>query len=79
MTARPLTAIRNRLFSSLSRLCRYGNGYTEADLLKGWDNLLALMGEKWNVMGIDLKNEPRGAATWGTGAAHARGDRVLGG
>lgn len=33
----------------------------------GWDNLLAVVGSKWNVFGLDLKNEPRGRATWGTG------------
>lgn len=34
------------------------------ELLK---KVLATVGKKWNVIGLDLKNEPHGAATWGYG------------
>jgi len=25
------------------------------------------VGDKWNIIGLDLKNEPRGKANWGVG------------
>lgn len=34
------------------------------ELLK---KVLTTVGKKWNVIGLDLKNEPHGAATWGYG------------
>jgi aryl-phospho-beta-D-glucosidase BglC (GH1 family) len=37
------------------------------DVKKAWDNLLGVLGGRWNVMGLDLKNEPHGKATWGFG------------
>lgn len=37
------------------------------DVKKAWDNLLDVLGDRWNVMGLDLKNEPHGKATWGFG------------
>ena len=36
---------------------------------QAWDNMLHAFGGKWNVMALDLKNEPHGAATWGSGKA----------
>lgn len=38
-----------------------------ADVKKAWDNLLDVLGSRWNLMGLDLKNEPHGKATWGFG------------
>ncbi len=38
-----------------------------ADVKKAWDNLLDVLGDRWNLMGLDLKNEPHGKATWGFG------------
>ena len=43
----------------------YDDSHTEAQYIKGWNNLLARFGGKANLMGIDLKNEPNGRATWG--------------
>ena len=49
----------------------YGqNGFTEADWLSTWDSLATRYASKPNVIGADLKNEPHGSATWGTGAAN---------
>ena len=49
----------------------YGqNGFTEADWLSTWDSLSTRYASKPNVIGADLKNEPHGSATWGTGAAN---------
>ncbi|KAH7673261.1 cellulase (glycosyl hydrolase family 5) subfamily protein, partial [Aphelenchoides avenae] len=51
-----------------SRFClRYDSTYTEAVVIQLWQKLLALVGNKWNVFAIDLKNEPHGQATWGYG------------
>lgn len=38
-----------------------------SDVKKAWDNLLDVLGDRWNIMGLDLKNEPHGKATWGYG------------
>jgi aryl-phospho-beta-D-glucosidase BglC (GH1 family) len=32
--------------------------------LQAWDNVLTIFGGKWNVMGLDLKNEPHSVASW---------------
>ncbi|MDO9486525.1 MAG: cellulase family glycosylhydrolase [Actinomycetota bacterium] len=46
----------------------YGqNGYTEADWISTWQMLATRYGKVSNVVGYDLKNEPHGRATWGTG------------
>ncbi|TXH42998.1 MAG: glycoside hydrolase [Actinobacteria bacterium] len=48
----------------------YGqDGFTEADWLTTWTSLATRYAGKPNVIGADLKNEPHGSATWGTGAA----------
>lgn len=45
----------------------YGDGYTEQD----WVDTVKAMAERYknqpNVIGMDLKNEPHGAARWGNG------------
>lgn len=63
----------------------YGqNGFTETDWLTTWSNLAQRYQTKTNVIGADLKNEPHGRATWGTGsptdwrlAAEKGGNAVL--
>jgi aryl-phospho-beta-D-glucosidase BglC (GH1 family) len=45
----------------------YDDKYSMADVKKAWDNLLTALGGRWNLMGLDLKNEPHGKATWGFG------------
>ena len=46
----------------------YGqDGYTEADWIDTWQLLANRYGKVNNVVGYDLKNEPHGRATWGTG------------
>ncbi|KAG5191657.1 glycoside hydrolase superfamily [Tribonema minus] len=45
----------------------WDNTHSEADLVKGWVNLLKRFGQTPNLLGIDLKNEPHGQATWGMG------------
>lgn len=46
---------------------RYDSTYTEAVVIQLWQKLLNLVGNKWNVFAVDLKNEPHGQATWGYG------------
>lgn len=41
--------------------------YTIADDKKGWDFMINRYKSYWNLFGVDLANEPHGAATWGTG------------
>lgn len=49
----------------------YGlGGYTEADWVTTWRLLATRYADATNVIGADLKNEPHGEATWGTGAAN---------
>jgi endoglucanase len=43
----------------------YDDNYTEEDFITGWSNIVATFGNKPNFLGIDLMNEPHGAATWG--------------
>lgn len=46
----------------------YGqDGYTKADWISTWRMLADRYGDVDNVVGYDLKNEPHGRATWGTG------------
>ena len=48
----------------------YGqNGYTEANWISAWRALAKRYANEPNVIAADLKNEPHGSATWGTGAA----------
>ncbi|MCC5951062.1 MAG: cellulase family glycosylhydrolase [Acidimicrobiia bacterium] len=63
----------------------YGDGYTEADWIDTWVLLAERYKDRPNVIGADLKNEPHGPATWGTGdlatdwrlAAERAGNAVL--
>jgi endoglucanase len=49
----------------------YGQGgYTEDDWVEAWRTMARRYGDDPNVIGADLKNEPHGSATWGTGAAN---------
>jgi endoglucanase len=45
----------------------YGDGATEADWLDAWRTMARRYGPAANVIGADIKNEPHGAASWGTG------------
>jgi len=45
----------------------YGDGYTEADWINTWLQLAQRYKNQTNVIGADLKNEPHGKASWGTG------------
>lgn len=45
----------------------YGDGFTEADWLDTWKMLAQRYKTQVNVIGADLKNEPHGKASWGTG------------
>jgi endoglucanase len=46
----------------------YGDGgYTEDDWVAAWRRLAARYAHRPNVVGADLKNEPHGPASWGTG------------
>ena len=61
----------------------YGQaGYDENDWVARWQALARRYSDKPNVIGADLKNEPHGDATWGTGGptdwqprGHAGGQR----
>lgn len=64
---------------------RYNEEFPEEAILESWDYLLERVGDRWNILGLDLKvdssywalvlergtlkNEPHGAATWGFGNA----------
>jgi endoglucanase len=59
-------------------------GYTEADWIAMWKKLAARYADQQNVIAFDLKNEPHGSASWGTGgsndwrrAAQVAGNAVL--
>jgi len=45
----------------------YTKEYSYETLLDGWHRLLDAFKHRWNVMGVDLLNEPHGAARWETG------------
>lgn len=45
----------------------YGDGYTEEDWINTWLELAEHYRNQRNVIGADLKNEPHGRASWGTG------------
>jgi endoglucanase len=63
----------------------YGDGYTEEDWIGSWQQLTERYKNQPNVIGADLKNEPHGSATWGTGdrttdwrlAAERAGNAIL--
>ena len=63
----------------------YGDGFTEQDWITAWTNLATRYKNQPNVIGADLKNEPHGIATWGTGdrktdwrlAAERAGNAIL--
>ncbi|WP_232231828.1 cellulase family glycosylhydrolase [Coleofasciculus chthonoplastes] len=63
----------------------YGDGFTEADWIDTWKVLARRYKNQLNVIGADLKNEPHGRASWGTGdletdwrlAAERAGNAIL--
>ncbi len=63
----------------------YDSKYTEADWINTWTMLADRYKNQANVIGADLKNEPHGQATWGTGdsatdwrlAAERAGNAIL--
>lgn len=63
----------------------YGDGYTEKDWIDTWTMLASRYQNQANVIGADLKNEPHGRASWGTGdratdwrlAAQRAGNKIL--
>ncbi|MEM9119668.1 MAG: cellulase family glycosylhydrolase [Cyanobacteria bacterium P01_F01_bin.56] len=63
----------------------YGDGFTEADWIGTWELLAQRYRNQGNVIGADLKNEPHGRASWGTGdratdwrlAAERAGNAIL--
>jgi endoglucanase len=64
----------------------YGDGFNETDWINTWVNLAQRYQNQSNVIGADLKNEPHGQASWGTGdpatdwrqAAERAGNAILG-
>ena len=63
----------------------YGDGFTEKDWIDTWTLLAKRYKGYNNVIGADLKNEPHGRASWGTGdratdwrlAAERAGNKIL--
>ncbi|WP_072622612.1 cellulase family glycosylhydrolase [Spirulina major] len=63
----------------------YGDGFSEQDWIGAWEQLARRYRNQKNVIGADLKNEPHGAASWGTGdratdwrlAAERAGNAIL--
>ncbi len=45
----------------------YGDGFTETDWIDSWKMLAERYQNRANVVAADLKNEPHGRASWGTG------------
>ncbi len=45
----------------------YGDGFTEAQWIQAWTSLATRYQDQPQVIGADLKNEPHGQASWGTG------------
>lgn len=45
----------------------YTKEYSYGNLLDGWHRLLSAFKHRWNIMGVDLLNEPHGAARWESG------------
>merc|ERR1712196_660084 len=43
-------------------MCRY----SEKDFFKGWERVLRRYSNRWNIYGIDLRNEGHGDASWGS-------------
>ncbi|KYR00708.1 hypothetical protein DLAC_02748 [Tieghemostelium lacteum] len=54
----------------------YNSKYSEQDTLKVWNILILRYGNTWNVLGVDLKNEPF-AATWSTGNLATDWDQAI--
>ncbi len=48
----------------ISELWHDDGDYSEAEVLRLWDELLVRFGTKWNLLALDIKNEPHGSATW---------------
>lgn len=63
----------------------YGDGFTEEDWISTWTMLAERYKNQSHVIGADLKNEPHGKASWGTGdratdwrlAAERAGNAIL--
>ncbi len=63
----------------------YEDNFTEADWINTWTMLADRYKNQTNVIGADLKNEPHGKASWGTGdlaidwrlAAERAGNAIL--
>ncbi|MGB0564376.1 MAG: glycoside hydrolase family 5 protein, partial [Spirulinaceae cyanobacterium] len=63
----------------------YGDGFTEQDWIGAWELLARRYKNQKNVIAADLKNEPHGEASWGTGdratdwrlAAERAGEAIL--
>ncbi|WP_287455032.1 glycoside hydrolase family 5 protein [Leptolyngbya sp. UWPOB_LEPTO1] len=63
----------------------YGDGFTEEDWISTWTMLAERYKNQPHVIGADLKNEPHGKASWGTGdratdwrlAAERAGNAIL--
>jgi endoglucanase len=63
----------------------YGDGFSEEDWIGTWTMLATRYRNQANVIGADLKNEPHGRASWGTGdratdwrlAAERAGNAIL--
>ncbi|EGG15019.1 hypothetical protein DFA_09841 [Cavenderia fasciculata] len=54
----------------------YNNLYSEQDTLKAWNILTIRYGNTWNVIGVDLKNEPF-SATWNSGNPLTDWDKAI--
>ncbi|KAK5579471.1 hypothetical protein RB653_009154 [Dictyostelium firmibasis] len=54
----------------------YSSKHSESDVMKMWNILILRYGQMWNVLGIDLKNEPF-AATWNSGNEKTDWDKAI--
>ncbi|CAL5977322.1 1 [Hexamita inflata] len=44
----------------------YDSNFSEDKVIQGWQNMVQRYNQ-WNVIGVDIKNEPHDEITWGTG------------
>eukprot|EP00276_Gloeochaete_wittrockiana_P009551 CAMPEP_0184666882 /NCGR_PEP_ID=MMETSP0308-20130426/64391_1 /TAXON_ID=38269 /ORGANISM="Gloeochaete witrockiana, Strain SAG 46.84" /LENGTH=1532 /DNA_ID=CAMNT_0027111749 /DNA_START=223 /DNA_END=4818 /DNA_ORIENTATION=+ len=49
----------------------YDTKWLESKVITVWETLADRYCSQWNVFGADIKNEPKGLTTWGTGIANS--------
>lgn len=66
--ARCITVLLDyHLFTGGSQISElwYNNDYPESTVISAWTTIISRYLDQWNVIGVDLKNENHGIASWG--------------